>query len=196
MSGSSQFKTFAAGAGANTLTPAEYATMTDLLSGGFVEGIAESKTLNTVWRQSSFVAAAVAQLMANITGEAINDDGNITTFIAQLEATISGINPGSVYGTAGYQRLPGGFILQWGKISVYQGTLGQPVTFPITFPNACFGVLVCEEDGNAPIWGAYNPTVHAAGAPNTAGYTAWALGWNGSGWAVGSYGQFFIALGR
>lgn len=40
----------------------------------------------------------------------------------------------------GYQKLPGGLIIQWGKISHGTGTGGVNVTgtFPITFPNAAF----------------------------------------------------------
>jgi hypothetical protein len=40
----------------------------------------------------------------------------------------------------GYQRLPGGLILQWGTASVAFGTT-QTVTFPTTFPNACRSVI-------------------------------------------------------
>lgn len=37
----------------------------------------------------------------------------------------------------GYQKLPGGLIIQWGVISSSNGTFN----FPITFPNGCFFVL-------------------------------------------------------
>ena len=37
----------------------------------------------------------------------------------------------------GYQKLPGGLIMQWGTISVPTGTAGATVTFPIAFPTAC-----------------------------------------------------------
>lgn len=37
----------------------------------------------------------------------------------------------------GYQKLPGGLIIQWGVISISNGTFN----FPITFPNGCFFVL-------------------------------------------------------
>lgn len=39
----------------------------------------------------------------------------------------------------GYQKLPGGMIMQWGLAP--NGT----VTFPITFPNACLVVVACKE---------------------------------------------------
>ena len=42
--------------------------------------------------------------------------------------------------TNGYQKLPGGLIIQWGNSA--QSNNGGPytVTFPIAFPNACFNV--------------------------------------------------------
>jgi hypothetical protein len=38
--------------------------------------------------------------------------------------------------TNGYQKLPGGIIIQWGEVQRPQNT-GQKLTFPISFPNAC-----------------------------------------------------------
>lgn len=44
------------------------------------------------------------------------------------------------YGANGYQKLPGGLIVQWGKIppaAVASGTaIDNTITFPIAFPNA------------------------------------------------------------
>lgn len=44
----------------------------------------------------------------------------------------------------GYQKLPGGLIIQWGSGSVISriSVLFLPVTFPIAFPNACFSALL------------------------------------------------------
>ena len=84
MSGSNQFLPFATGGGANTLTPAAYAALTTLLANGFQTGVASSQQLNTVWRQSTFVAAAIAQAIADQTGVAVLDDGVIAHFENQL----------------------------------------------------------------------------------------------------------------
>lgn len=41
--------------------------------------------------------------------------------------------------SSGYQKLPGGLILQWGQIRAsYTSQTTVPVMFPIAFPNACF----------------------------------------------------------
>lgn len=49
------------------------------------------------------------------------------------------INPSSSasIATTGYQKLPGGFILQWGRM-----TTETTVTFPIAFPTACVNVQI------------------------------------------------------
>lgn len=39
----------------------------------------------------------------------------------------------------GFQRLPGGLILQWGVASFT--TTGNPVSFPMAFPSACYIVV-------------------------------------------------------
>lgn len=89
MPGTNEFKAFATGGGANVLTPSAYAALTALLANGFSAGVAPSQQLNTVWRQSSFVAAAVAQLIADAGPNAL-DDGNLSVFVANLKAAIGG----------------------------------------------------------------------------------------------------------
>jgi hypothetical protein len=44
----------------------------------------------------------------------------------------------SVKAASGYQKLPGGLILQWGSGSAY--TAAIDATFPITFPTACISI--------------------------------------------------------
>lgn len=41
----------------------------------------------------------------------------------------------------GYQKLPGGLILQWGYVTATTSTAQQTITFPIAFPTACLIVL-------------------------------------------------------
>lgn len=52
-------------------------------------------------------------------------------------------------GTAGYQKLPGGLIIQWGGMNT-GATLSGTITFPISFPMAC-AVAVSVDYGSAPI---------------------------------------------
>ena len=88
MSGLNQFKAIATSGGANALTPAAYAALTTLLANGYQSGTASSQQVNTTLRQATFVAAAVAQIIAN-SGTDANDDGNISTFVTNLLAAIN-----------------------------------------------------------------------------------------------------------
>ena len=90
MPGSNQFKAFATGGGANALTPSAYAALTTLIANGFQSGTASSQQINTVIRQSTFVATALAQAIADMTGLAVNDDGVIANFENQFLAMLQG----------------------------------------------------------------------------------------------------------
>lgn len=48
-------------------------------------------------------------------------------------------------GANGYQKLPGGLILQWGSIGTIAGRVA--VTFPIAFPMACRGITGTHTGG-------------------------------------------------
>lgn len=84
MPGSNEFKTFATGGGANVLSPSAYAALTGLLSSGYQSGTANSTQMNTTWRQAAFVAASIAQAIADMTGVAVLDDGVVANFVNQF----------------------------------------------------------------------------------------------------------------
>ena len=71
--------------------------------------------------------------------------GNASTLLA----TTAFVNPGSSLAANGYRKNPDGSIDQWCFVSQHFGT-GHPddisVTFPITFPTACYGVWPCTTD--------------------------------------------------
>lgn len=77
----------------------------------------------------------------------------ISTYGLRVDsARVADYVPNCVYTTAftggnqslasnGYQKLPGGLIIQWGLDRPYDGAFGRyalTVNFPIAFPNACF----------------------------------------------------------
>lgn len=82
------FLVFGGAAGANVLTQAQYAAMAQRTS-GFVAGVAKSQELNKVWRQSSIMAATLAQFIANKSGLNVVDDGTITTLLTSLDAALN-----------------------------------------------------------------------------------------------------------
>jgi hypothetical protein len=85
--GTNQFLPFATGAGANVLPAATYAAL-PIVATGFVDGIAVTEQLNTVWRQSSFIAAAVAQIVANGGLDAL-DNGDVAGFTSNFLAALA-----------------------------------------------------------------------------------------------------------
>lgn len=95
------FLPFGGAAGANVLTQADYAALA-ARTAGFSSGTANSAQLNKVWRQSSIISAAVAQMISDNTGLDVLDDGTTATIVANLKAATSGrmINT-QIFATAG-----------------------------------------------------------------------------------------------
>jgi hypothetical protein len=80
-------------------------------------------------------------------GITLDGSGN-TTFAGSITAGAGGSFASSL-ATSGYQKLPGGFIRQWGTVSA--AAAGTAVTFPIVFPTACVGIKLTASSnlGNA-----------------------------------------------
>ncbi|NIF39559.1 hypothetical protein F3J14_01285 [Burkholderia sp. Tr-862] len=81
------FKPFATAGGANVIAQADYEALAALLT-GFVSGTAQSQQLNKVWRQSSIMAAVLAQFIVDLTGQDAIDDGTIATLLANLKTAV------------------------------------------------------------------------------------------------------------
>ncbi|WP_330555432.1 hypothetical protein [Burkholderia multivorans] len=89
------FKPFAAAAGANVMAQADYEALAALLT-GFQSGTAQSAQLNKVWRQSSIMAAVLAQFIVDLTGQDAIDDGTTATLLANLKAAAGASSVGVV----------------------------------------------------------------------------------------------------
>lgn len=83
------FLPFGGGATANVIDQATYAALADRLS-GFQSGVAKSEQLNKVWRQSSIMAAVLAQFIVDLTGQDAIDDGTIDALLVNLKAATAG----------------------------------------------------------------------------------------------------------
>lgn len=69
---------------------------------GFSAGIAQSAQLNKVWRQTSMMTAAMANVIANVTGQDVLDNGDLGALITKLTTALAatgGSNGGSAAGT-------------------------------------------------------------------------------------------------
>ncbi|MCI1676648.1 MAG: hypothetical protein LKK36_06320 [Ewingella americana] len=78
------FKAFALAPGANVLSQNDYAQLA-ALSTGWQSGVAKSPEVNKAVRQATFIASAVAQYVADLSGQDVLDDGNIANFITKLK---------------------------------------------------------------------------------------------------------------
>lgn len=83
-----EFKPFATGAGANVMSQADWEALPALLT-GFTGGKASSAQVNKAIRQASFVAAALAQFIANQSENDVHDDGNVAALVTSLLSAIN-----------------------------------------------------------------------------------------------------------
>ncbi|MBO4120296.1 hypothetical protein J5T34_06020 [Cupriavidus gilardii] len=90
------------------------------------------------------------------------------------------------FGSAGYQKLPGGLILQWGQTGAVSG-VGN-TTFPIAFPNATYCIIPGET-----VAGGSTPNVWAVQGITLTGFTAIVTNLSG---APVTDGGLYFALGR
>lgn len=79
---------------------------------------------------------AVVTLNSGKTAWVLADAGAVPNAVAANQAVALGQFVTS-FGGSGYIKLPGGFILQWGTITLTSGAAGT-FTYPIAFPNAVF----------------------------------------------------------
>lgn len=102
--------------------------------------------------------------------QAWTNNTNVLTPL-RLKEALQGTNQSLV--TSGYQKLPGGLIIQWGGAST-SASVATVVSFPISFPTACFRVF----SGNSTV-GLSNGTPTSY-SKTTTGFTVDALNPAGS----------------
>lgn len=159
MANKNDFKAFALAPNANVLSQASWEALPALLA-GFSSGKASSAQVNKAIRQATTIAALVGQFIANSGLDALDNadvNGLVTKFTNALTTNLylktaakrdvgTGVNQipdmssfAGVFATSGYQKLPGGLIIQWGWAST--STAGTTHNYPIAFPNSAFVVL-------------------------------------------------------
>ncbi|EIU7558125.1 hypothetical protein LHV18_15605 [Providencia rettgeri] len=89
-----EFLPFGIAEGANVLSNQEYERLAARFN-GFISGVAKSKELNTVWRQSSVMSSALAQFIVDSDNKDLLDNGDVasikTRLVAAVKQTISGV---------------------------------------------------------------------------------------------------------
>ena len=73
-------------------------------------------------------------LTVDASGNVLVDGNNLNLFSAKSLAA------------NGYQKLPSGLIVQWGKASSMTGGTTLTITLPLTFPTACLALMVQRND--------------------------------------------------
>ena len=145
------FLPFATATGANVESQATYAGLSSTAN-GFSAGTAASAQVNKVLRQSSFMVAAIAEMLVGF-GISTADDGNLTNLVNDLLAGFSSSgflsNLGFTSGTNWF-KLPNGVIFQYGSVSS-SSSMSVPVVFPIAFLSSVYGVYFgMEQSTSAP----------------------------------------------
>lgn len=135
MPGQNDFKAFAAGGGANALTPSAWATLTALIANGFQAGTASSAQVNTVLRQVSTMAAALGSIISAAEMNAV-DDGNVTVLSQRLLQALATLQPANMQARAWVTFTSSGSILSSRNVSSVTKTVTGVYT--ITFAPGTF----------------------------------------------------------
>ncbi len=182
------FKAFALDPNANVMSQADWEALPALLS-GFTAGKASSAQVNKAIRQATTIAALVGQFIANSGVDALDNadvNGLVTKFTNALTTnlglgTASKRNVGtganqipdmSAFASgSGYQKLPGGYILQWGSANAgNSASTGMSNTFPIPFPS---GILIITTGQIDPSYtSAQQPVAVGISSPTLTGFIA------------------------
>ncbi len=140
---------FATGGGASVMDQATYATDAPT---GVVPGLADPTFANKSWRQSSMIAAAVANFISAQLGINVLDDGNITNLISELTSAIQlGGASGLSLGMGVPQNLRLAASVGSNNLTItVQGTNGSnpsatnPVTIPFRDPTIATGDVIAR----------------------------------------------------
>lgn len=87
MAGTSDFLPFATDVSAEVISQAAYVAAPETPV-GFSVGPANNLFLNKVWRQASFIAAGLAQWLANATNTNVADDGDLAGFVTKISGVL------------------------------------------------------------------------------------------------------------
>ena len=106
---------------------------------------------------------------------------------------------GGALAASGWQRLPGGLILQWGSGNSGPNGFTQ-ITYPIAFPKLAFPTIASEQNAAGWIGTQANggtPSVHGVFARSLTGCSLYSQNWNAGSdlWVGGSgiaYGYFVL----
>jgi len=186
-----------------------YANDTQRAGGAGNNAVFPAQLANKLFFQQSTMVAALGQVISDYGHNA--SDNNAADLVIALKDTFAARNGnatntfeaangtsgnnvvnysqfGGSLATTGYQRLPGGLIIQWGYVSESTNNTDYR-SFPITFPTACRSLLVQLDVATTLGWGGdYGTIVQIV---DTTKFL-----WNASGSFAGGGWAYFIAIGH
>lgn len=104
---------------------------------------------------ASTARKGMVQLATSAEAQALTDALKALT-PATLAAAMQGANQS--LGVSGYQKLPGGLILQWGRTPALTAGTPYSFSFPIAFPTAVYATVATGADGSGTTTMAMNMT--------------------------------------
>jgi Chaperone of endosialidase len=99
MAGTTDFVPFATAAGANVTAQATYIAEATTAT-GFVSGVAPSADVNKVLRQAAFLAAGLANFIADTLNINVADDGNLSVLVTNLTGAVTAVANNALTGFA------------------------------------------------------------------------------------------------
>lgn len=135
-------------------------------------------------------------ITGTVTATTFSGSGSsLTNVVKTINSTSGDITLSSLddfaksYGASGYQKVPGGFIIQWGTSNTLNNGGTQAITFPIAFPTALRQVQRSQN----------RSTGYTGGSESyitTSSTTGFTLAHRGFDTYTGSMSYFWLAVGN
>ncbi len=157
MAATNDFLAFAGGGSANVISQAAYlALASSLVQNGFSIGTAQSAEVNKVWRQSSIMAAVLAQLICDITGDNATDDGTTDVLLANLKTALAPVSTRMAVAGGTSDALTAALTIPWsavvGNNPLYiMAAFANTTQTPTFFPNGATGPLPIMKANGQPL---------------------------------------------
>jgi hypothetical protein len=135
------FLAFAVDSGANVVTQDDYISKPEVIE-GFTVGVLQSALANKVWRQSSFISAAIAQFVFLQTGQDVLDNGDLAYFVSLFADSVAALGEGS----------GGGGVGGLSRVAIGDTPPPVPLTGQLWLDTTSVQLYVWYDDGNSAQW--------------------------------------------
>lgn len=170
--GTSEFIPFAIGAGANIEDQGTYAAE-PAIAQGFSGGLARATLHNKLFRQSSFIASAIAQFVVGRLDIDINDDGDLLSFVNNFTHALLDLITSVQGNFYTFEGVP------TGNVAGNAGTITSPPDLCEDIDNGDIYVCIISGDALNAVWQVVSnqpdaPGVAQSGAVSADRVTSWA----------------------